>query len=59
MKQIGGMTEEEVEQNFDNFVGKWPNGYTFTKALSEQAIGTVGKGLPTVIVRPSVGMFNL
>lgn len=35
-------------------IGKHPNTYTFTKNLAEQIVMTKGKGLPIVVVRPSI-----
>jgi len=35
-------------------IGNRPNTYTFTKALAENVIKTEGKGLPIVIIRPSI-----
>lgn len=36
-------------------IGKWPNTYTFTKALAETMIRDLGKGLPVAVIRPSIG----
>jgi len=35
-------------------IGNRPNTYTFTKALAESALQSEGKGLPIVIIRPSI-----
>eukprot|EP00092_Neocalanus_flemingeri_P074463 GFUD01092083.1.p1 GENE.GFUD01092083.1~~GFUD01092083.1.p1 ORF type:complete len:242 (-),score=61.64 GFUD01092083.1:780-1505(-) len=35
-------------------IGNRPNTYTFTKALAENVLLTEGKGLPIVIIRPSI-----
>lgn len=32
----------------------WPNTYTFTKAIAEDAVREFGKGLPVAVVRPSI-----
>lgn len=37
----------------------WPNTYTFTKALAEKMLLQLGDKLPIVIVRPSIGKFQL
>lgn len=33
----------------------WPNTYTFTKAVAEELVRTMGKDLPLCVVRPSIG----
>ncbi|KAJ9576068.1 hypothetical protein L9F63_007033, partial [Diploptera punctata] len=35
-------------------LGKWPNTYTYTKAIAEDAVRTYGKSLPVGIFRPSI-----
>lgn len=40
---------------FYRFLGKWPNTYTFTKALAETLIKEHGLGLPIGIFRPAIG----
>ncbi|KAJ3617955.1 hypothetical protein MTP99_005994 [Tenebrio molitor] len=35
-------------------IGDWPNTYTFTKAVAEDAVRVYGKGLPVCVVRPAV-----
>lgn len=37
-------------------VGKHPNNYTMTKAVSEFVISNQASDLPVAIVRPSIGM---
>jgi len=32
----------------------WPNTYTFTKAIAEDAVREFGKGMPVAMVRPSI-----
>ena len=44
-------TEEKCKQ----YIGDHPNTYTFTKNLSENLLMMEMKGLPTAIVRPSIG----
>lgn len=38
----------------DSLLGKWPNTYAFTKALSEDLIRTHGKNLPIGMFRPAI-----
>jgi thioester reductase-like protein len=35
--------------------GEWPNTYTFSKAIAEEIIQTLGGRLPIAIFRPSMG----
>jgi thioester reductase-like protein len=35
--------------------GKWPNTYTFSKALAEEIIQKLNGRLPVAIFRPSMG----
>lgn len=36
---------------------KWPNTYTFTKAIAEDVVHQHGAGLPIGMFRPGIGMF--
>ena len=40
-------------------VGKWPNTYAFTKAISEDMVRSYAKDLPIAIFRPAIGMHML
>ncbi|XP_015598032.1 fatty acyl-CoA reductase wat [Cephus cinctus] len=42
---------EEAEKSI---IGKWPNSYTFSKALAENLVKEYGKTLPVGIFRPSM-----
>ncbi|XP_044260289.1 fatty acyl-CoA reductase wat-like [Tribolium madens] len=35
-------------------IGNWPNTYTFTKGVAEDAVKNFGKGLPVCVVRPAI-----
>ena len=37
---------------------EWPNTYTFTKAIAEDAVREYGKGLPVAVVRPAIGEYK-
>jgi len=37
-----------------NIIGNHPNTYTFSKSLAESVLQTEGKGLPIIIIRPSI-----
>ena len=37
-----------------HFLGPRPNSYTFTKSIAEFVVSTEGKGLPRIIIRPSI-----
>jgi alcohol-forming fatty acyl-CoA reductase len=43
-----------LEQLTPHLLGKWPNTYTYTKALAEEYVKTHGKGLPITIFRPAI-----
>jgi alcohol-forming fatty acyl-CoA reductase len=43
-----------LEKLKPHLLGKWPNTYTFTKALAEDFIKTHSEGLPIVIFRPGI-----
>jgi alcohol-forming fatty acyl-CoA reductase len=43
-----------LEQLTPQMLGKWPNTYTYTKALAEEYVKTHGKGLPITIFRPAI-----
>lgn len=38
---------------------KWPNTYTFTKAIAEDVVHQHGAGLPIGMFRPGIGMFSM
>ncbi|EZA46545.1 Fatty acyl-CoA reductase [Ooceraea biroi] len=39
-------------------LGKWPNTYTYTKAVAENAIKKHGDDLPVGIFRPAIGSYT-
>lgn len=45
----------DCEQLTPSLIGKRPNTYTFTKALTEQMLLAEAGNLPVAIVRPSIG----
>lgn len=53
------MDDEYLNAFTPSLLGKWPNTYTFTKAISELIIRQYGKGLPISIVRPSIVVSTL
>jgi fatty acyl-CoA reductase len=38
-----------------SFLEKWPNTYTFTKAMAEDLVRDEGVGLPIGVFRPGAG----
>ncbi|KAI5698452.1 hypothetical protein M8J75_007060 [Diaphorina citri] len=46
--------EEKLRMLTPSLLGKWPNTYTFTKALAEDAIRIEGRDLPIAVFRPAV-----
>ncbi|EDV94344.1 fatty acyl-CoA reductase wat [Drosophila grimshawi] len=55
---ILALREQLSDELFDSMkpalIGKYPNTYTFTKALAEEVVQTEGSGLPISIFRPGV-----
>lgn len=56
---------EMSESNIDLFsilttkiVGKWPNTYSFSKAVAEELVRRAGADIPMALVRPSIGIIN-
>ncbi|XP_039314065.1 putative fatty acyl-CoA reductase CG5065 isoform X2 [Solenopsis invicta] len=54
IKCVEWMDDEVVEAMTDKILGKLPNTYAFTKALSENLIEQVMEQIPVIIMRPSV-----
>nr|CAH7729579.1 unnamed protein product [Callosobruchus chinensis] len=48
------INEFEADEIFFRIIGRWPNTYTFTKALAENVIKDSAGSLPVGIFRPSV-----
>ncbi|KAI4492861.1 hypothetical protein M0804_002652 [Polistes exclamans] len=48
------LNEEQLDIITPNLIGKWPNTYTYTKAISEDTVRQYSNGIPTCIVRPSM-----
>lgn len=47
-------TEDELEDKFQTIKDKWPNTYTFTKAMAERLIRDKCEDLPIGIFRPAI-----
>ncbi|CAH1107543.1 unnamed protein product [Psylliodes chrysocephalus] len=52
--KIEKCSETEIATITPGLIGKWPNTYTFTKALAESLIKEHATGLPVAIYRPSI-----
>lgn len=37
---------------------KWPNTYSFTKAIAENVVNQHGRGMPVGVFRPGIGNLN-
>ncbi|XP_022826756.1 fatty acyl-CoA reductase wat-like [Spodoptera litura] len=48
------MDEERINNITTNLIKGWPNTYTFTKAVAEGLVDTMGKDLPICVVRPAI-----
>ncbi|KAJ9587815.1 hypothetical protein L9F63_018739 [Diploptera punctata] len=51
---VDSLDDESLSALTPLIIDKWPNTYSFTKCLAEDAIRDLGKDLPIAIVRPSV-----
>jgi fatty acyl-CoA reductase len=54
LKLIHSLDEEKLEAITPTIIGKFPNTYTYTKCISEQAVQQYGKDLPIGIFRPAI-----
>nr|XP_018907044.1 PREDICTED: putative fatty acyl-CoA reductase CG5065 [Bemisia tabaci] len=54
LEKVNKCTDEEIEEKLSEFLGPWPNSYTYTKALAEHVVREESKGLPIAIFRPAV-----
>lgn len=55
MNRLMKMTPEEQDAKNSEIVGKWPNTYTFTKAMAERTLKKTRRpDLPVVLFRPSI-----
>lgn len=48
------MNPKYIQENQKQIIGKWPNTYTFSKCLAEQAIAKRSRDMKITIVRPSI-----
>ncbi|KAG0438525.1 hypothetical protein HPB47_016982 [Ixodes persulcatus] len=48
------MNEADLQKLTPELLGAKPNTYVFTKSLAESIVAEHGRGLPSVIVRPSI-----
>ncbi|XP_066257718.1 fatty acyl-CoA reductase wat-like [Euwallacea similis] len=48
------MSEHESDLCTSQFLGNWPNTYTFTKAMAESLIKDISNGIPIGIFRPGI-----
>ncbi|KAF4530067.1 hypothetical protein B566_EDAN018300, partial [Ephemera danica] len=48
------MEDRLLEAATPAFLDAWPNTYAYTKAIAEDAVKELGKGLPIAVFRPSI-----
>ncbi|XP_014245937.1 fatty acyl-CoA reductase wat-like [Cimex lectularius] len=48
------LKESQLESITEYILESWPNTYSFTKAVAEDAVKTFGKGLPAAVFRPAI-----
>lgn len=48
------LNDEQLDKFTPTLIGKWPNSYTYTKAIAEDTIRQYGIGIPICIIRPSI-----
>ncbi|KAK9884343.1 hypothetical protein WA026_005293 [Henosepilachna vigintioctopunctata] len=54
IKIVDNISDKSMDIITSRLIGKWPNTYTFTKAVAENVIAEEGKGIPAAIFRPSI-----
>jgi fatty acyl-CoA reductase len=54
MEAMSWMDDDLVINLTHKLIGKWPNTYTFTKAIAEYLVYQECKNIPCAIVRPSI-----
>lgn len=53
-----GASDKVIECITPVLLDKWPNTYTFTKAIAEDVVRQHGDGLPIGMFRPGIGMYR-
>lgn len=48
------LDDEKLDKFTPTLIGKWPNSYTYTKAIAEYTVRQYSIGIPTCIIRPSI-----
>ncbi|KAG7295470.1 hypothetical protein JYU34_021664 [Plutella xylostella] len=51
---VENVDESRLDALTPTLIDGWPNTYTFSKAIAENAVKTFGHGLPICVVRPSI-----
>ncbi|CAG9131832.1 unnamed protein product [Plutella xylostella] len=51
---VENVDETRLDALTPTLIDGWPNTYTFSKAIAENAVKTFGHGLPICVVRPSI-----
>ncbi|XP_047038771.1 fatty acyl-CoA reductase wat-like [Helicoverpa zea] len=46
--------EDRINKISDDLITNWPNTYSFTKAVAEETVKTLGEDMPLCIVRPAI-----
>lgn len=55
LEKMEKMTDEEIEDQTQIFLGGYPTTYSFTKHMAESLLHKKRKSVPVAVVRPSVG----
>ncbi|CAG4949073.1 unnamed protein product [Parnassius apollo] len=50
------MSDEKLDAMTPALIGKWPNTYSFSKAVSEEIVRTMAVNLPVCVIRPAIGV---
>ncbi|CAG4949093.1 unnamed protein product [Parnassius apollo] len=48
------MSDEKLDAMTPALIGKWPNTYSFSKAVSEEIVRTMAVNLPVCVIRPAI-----
>ena len=56
-EKLKDLNDDEMDKLTRKILGKWPNTYTYTKALAEKVVRQKSEGLSVAIFRPAIGEF--
>lgn len=54
IERLTKLSIEDIEKNTKEYIGPWPNTYTFTKSLAERALIKHRDNFPVLVLRPAI-----